>query len=60
MGPSSILSITHTITIDTVLNFNNGGNNGHGLKNVRCKQILNRQHIYPERFFFEYDFLRLQ
>ena len=60
MGPSSMLSITHTITIDTVLNFNNDGNNGHGLKNVRCKQILNHQHIYPECILLEYDFLRLQ
>ena len=33
MGSSVILSIIHTITIGTILNFN-GGNNGHGLKNV--------------------------
>ena len=31
MGPSPILSIIHTITIATGLNFN-GGNNGHGLQ----------------------------
>ena len=39
MGPSPILSIIPTVTIDTMLNFN-GGNNRHGLKNVRCKQTL--------------------
>ena len=33
MGPSPILSIIHTVTIDTKLNFN-GGNKGHGIKNV--------------------------
>ena len=33
MGPSPILSIIQTITIGTVVNFN-GGNNGHGLKNL--------------------------
>ena len=31
MGPSPILSIIDTVTIDPMLNFN-GGNNGHGLK----------------------------
>ena len=34
-----ILSIIHTTTIDTMLNFN-GGNEGHVLKNVTCKQTL--------------------
>ena len=34
MGPSPILSIIHTFTIGTMLNFN-GGNNGHGLKNLK-------------------------
>ena len=41
MGPSSILSVIHTITFGTMLNLN-GGNNGHGLINVRCKQIFKR------------------
>ena len=36
MSPSPILSIIHTVTIGTMLNYN-GGNNGHGLKNVTCK-----------------------
>ena len=31
MGPSPILSVTHAVTIRTMLIFN-GGNNGHGLK----------------------------
>ena len=39
MGPSPILSIIHTVTIDTKLNFN-GGSNGNGPKNVTCKQTL--------------------
>ena len=39
MDLSSILSIIHTITIGTMRNFN-GGNNGHGLKNVTCKQTF--------------------
>ena len=33
---SPILSIPHTVTIGTMLYFN-GGNKGHGLKNVACK-----------------------
>ena len=37
MGPSSFLSIIATVTNGTMLNFN-CGNNGHGLKNVTCKQ----------------------
>ena len=41
MGPSSILSAIHTITISTMLNLN-GGNNGRGLINVRYKQIFKR------------------
>ena len=36
MDPSLILSVIHTITIGTMLNFN-GGNNGYGLKYVTCK-----------------------
>ena len=36
MGLSSILSIIHTVTIGAILN-NNGGNDGHGLKNFTCK-----------------------
>ena len=36
MGPLPILSVIHTITIGTMLNFN-CGNNGHGLQNVACK-----------------------
>ena len=39
MGPLPILSIIHTITIGTMLNFN-GGNNGHLLENVMRQQIL--------------------
>ena len=39
MGLSSILSIIHTITIGTMLNFNSG-NNGHGQKNVNRKQTF--------------------
>ena len=39
MGLLPFLSIIHTITIGTILNFN-GGNNGHGLKNVACKQTF--------------------
>ena len=35
MGPSPILSITNTITIGTILNFNDG-NKRHGLKNITC------------------------
>ena len=37
--PSPILSIIHTVTIGTMLNFN-GCNNGHGVKNVTCKQTF--------------------
>ena len=40
MGPLPILSIIHTITIGTILNFN-GCNKRHGLKNVTCKQTFN-------------------
>ena len=31
--------------------FNNGGNNGHGLKNVRCKQTLKSCHaiLWPPK-----------
>ena len=39
MGPSAILSVIHTVTIATMLNFN-GGNNGHGLKNLTYKKTL--------------------
>ena len=39
MAPSSILSIIHTITIGAMLNCS-GGINGHGRKNVMCKQNL--------------------
>ena len=41
MGPSSILSVIHTITIGTMLNLN-GGNNGRGLIKIRYKQIFKR------------------
>ena len=37
--PSPIMSVIHTINIDTMPNFN-GGNNVHGLKNNTCKQTL--------------------
>ena len=33
------MSIIHMVIIATMLNFN-GGNNGHGLKNVTCKQTF--------------------
>ena len=39
MGPPPILSVTNTVIIGTMLNFN-GGNNGLGLKDVTCKQTL--------------------
>ena len=39
IGPSPILSVIHTITIGRMLNVK-GGNYGHGLKNVTCKQTL--------------------
>ena len=42
MNPSPILSITNTITIGTMLNFNNG-NNGHELKKtlrVKRRQVV--------------------
>ena len=42
MGPSLILSIIYTVTIDTMLNIN-GGNNGYRLKHVTCKQNLRRE-----------------
>ena len=34
-----ILSIIHTVTVGTMLN-SNGGNNGHGFKDVTCKQAF--------------------
>ena len=39
MGPSQILSIVHTITIGTVLNFNSG-NNEDGPKTLRVNSPL--------------------
>ena len=39
MGPSPFLSVIHTVTTGTMLNFN-GGKNGHELKIVTCKQTL--------------------
>ena len=44
MGPLPILSIIHTITIGTMLNFN-GGNNGHWLENVMRQQILKNNKV---------------
>ena len=41
MGPSSILSVIHNITVGTMLNLN-GGNNGRGLINIRWKMIFKR------------------
>ena len=38
MGPSPILSIIHTVTVSTMLNFK-GGNKAHGLKPL----LVNRQ-----------------
>ena len=40
MGLSPILSVSHNVINDTTVNFN-GGNNGHGFKNVTCKQTFN-------------------
>ena len=37
--PSPILSVLHTITIGTILNFN-GGNNGHKLKTLHVNRTL--------------------
>ena len=37
IGPSAILSVIHTITIGTMLNFSDDIN-GHKRKNVACKQ----------------------
>ena len=39
MGPLPLLSVIHTVTIDTMLNFS-CGSKGHGLKNVTCKQTF--------------------
>ena len=47
MGPSTILSVIHIISIGTMLNFN-GNNNGHGLKNVTCKETCRIQRIFEE------------
>ena len=50
MGPSPILSIIHTVTIGTMLNFT-GGNNGHGLKNVTGSmqfKVLTQECTLPE------------
>ena len=55
-GPSPILFVIHTIMIGTMLN-NNGGNNGHGLKNVTCKQTLGAKMISMQfQFGFEIFF----
>ena len=45
MGQSPILSTTHTVTIATMLSFNDGnyGNNGHRLKVLRVNTPLNIQ-----------------
>ena len=37
MDQSAILSVIHTITIDTMLNIYSG-NNAHGLKTLRVKK----------------------
>ena len=37
MGQSPILSISHTVTINTMLN-SSGVNNGHGLETLRVKR----------------------
>ena len=41
------MSINHTVTIGTMLNFN-GGNNRHRLKDVACKQTF-MTHFYSTR-----------
>ena len=40
MGDGPILSVIHTVTTDTMLD-NNSMSNGHGLRNVTCKQGMN-------------------
>ena len=39
MGPSPILSVSNTVTIGTMLNFD-GGNNGHGYKTLYVNRRL--------------------
>ena len=39
-----------------MLNFN-GGNNGHGLKNVTCKQALTRVILYEEQCMIYKSFI---
>ena len=39
IGLSPILSVIHVIIIGIMLNAN-GGNNGHGLRNVTCEQAF--------------------
>ena len=52
MGPSPILSVIHTVTIGTMLNFK-GTNNGHGLKNVTCIQTLTDQEKMTVNFILD-------
>ena len=52
MSLSPILSVIHTDTIGTMINCS-GGSNGHGLKNVTCKQTFTwrhdaREHIHTK------------
>ena len=53
MDPSSILSIIHTVTIGTMLVFNSG-DNGHGLKNVKCKQAISISVFMNDTIFYFY------
>ena len=46
MSPSAILSVIHTVSFETMLNFN-GGNNGHELK----KTLRAKRPEHQETFF---------
>ena len=43
-------NIVHAITVDTMLNFD-GGNNGHGLELVTCKQTFMFKFLREKEFF---------
>ena len=52
MGPSTMLTVIHIVTIGKMLN-NNGGNNWNRLKNITCKQTLwslNLHRFYPHHY----------
>ena len=58
MGSSPILSVIHTVTIGTFLNFN-GGNKGHRLQHITCRQTFaeNANHMGSNLFFWNSLFL---